>query len=120
MKRLLLLCALGALAASFPPAVRAQSQGEMNAQASADFAAADKALNAVYKKLTAALDARARKNLQASQRAWVVFRDAEAEFSTDLTDRGGSIFPMDYEIKRTELTKERTKTLAAYLADQGK
>jgi uncharacterized protein YecT (DUF1311 family) len=44
-----------------------------------DFDAADKRLNAIYDKLVARLDPKARDELRTEQRAWLVSRDANAE-----------------------------------------
>ena len=89
----------------------AQSQHEMNQQAEADFNKADAELNRAYKKLLNGLDAESQKKLKAAQRAWLAFRDAQAEFAADAEARGGSMQPMIYFGARAELTRERTKQL---------
>ena len=70
------------LLAAFPLApfpASAQSQHEMNAGAAADFAKADKELNEVYAKVLGVLDDGSKEKLKKSQRAWVAYRDAEAQ-----------------------------------------
>jgi uncharacterized protein YecT (DUF1311 family) len=40
------------------------------------------------------------------QRAWLVYRDAEAELEADNV-RGGTAYPMEYNGARTKLTNDR-------------
>lgn len=96
----------------------AQSQQEMNQEAAAEFAKADKELNEVYAKVLEVLDDMAKEKLKRSQRAWVVFRDAEAEFRADAEARGGSMWPLVHEGVRSSLTKERVKALKQYLLEE--
>jgi uncharacterized protein YecT (DUF1311 family) len=96
-----------------------QSQQEMNAGAAAEFAKADKELNEVYAKVIGVLDDEAKEMLKRSQRAWVVFRDAEAAFRADAEARGGSMWPLVHEGVRGKLTKERVKALREYLVEDG-
>jgi len=94
----------------------AQSQQEMNQQAEAEAAAADKQLNGVYQKLLTRLDdGEAKSLLKAAQRAWLVYRDAEASYSADEM-RGGSGARLLYAATLSRLTKERTKVLREELA----
>ena len=93
----------------------AQSQREMNLQAAADFAKADAALNKLYTKVLAALDDEGKKKLKVVQRAWVVFRDAEADLQADSEARGGSMAPLIYDGTRTTLTNERIKAFKEML-----
>lgn len=88
---------------------------EMRECASADLQKADKALNATYKKLMAKLDDKiAKDKLKKSQRAWIAFRDANAEFSADEM-RGGTGEGLLYTGTVTQMTKQREKELAQYL-----
>ena len=96
---------------------RAQTQQEMNAEAAAEFTKADKELNEVYAKVLEVLDDMTKEKLKRSQRAWVVFRDAEAEFRADAEARGGSVYPLIHEGVRSKLTKERVKALKEYLIE---
>ena len=91
----------------------AQSQHEMNRQAEADFEKADAELNRVYKKTLSDLDAEGQKKLKAAQRAWIAFRDTQAEFDADSEARGGSMYPMIYYGGLARLTRERIKQLRA-------
>ena len=91
----------------------AQSQHEMNRQAEADFEKADAELNRVYKKTLSDLDAEGQKKLKAAQRAWIAFRDAEAEFDADSEARGGSMYTMIYYSSLARLTRDRIKQLRA-------
>jgi uncharacterized protein YecT (DUF1311 family) len=75
----LLIAALVALPTSN---ANAQSQAEMNCQAAKDFEKADTELNRTYAALMAKVpDAEGKRKLKESQRAWLVFRDAEAAFA---------------------------------------
>ena len=111
------------LLAAFPLApfpASAQSQHEMNAGAAADFAKADKELNEVYAKVLGVLDDGSKEKLKKSQRAWVAYRDAEADFSADAEARGGSMWPMIHEGTRARLTKERVRSLKELLIEDGR
>ena len=88
-----------------------QSQPELTAQAQADFEKADARLNALYKKTLAGLDAEGKKKLIASERAWLAYRDAEANYEAD-SERGGSMAPMIYNQACLELTEARIKELS--------
>lgn len=101
------------------PLSLAQSQQEMNAEAAAEFAKADKELNEVYAKVIGVLDDQAKEMLKRSQRAWVAFRDAEAAFQADAEARGGSMWPLVHEGVRGKLTRERVKALREYLIEEG-
>lgn len=98
-----------------PGLVQAQSQQEMNEEAAGEFERADAALNKIYKRFVKELDAEATGKLKAAQRAWVQFRDAESELAADIDARGGSMAPLIYFGKRTELTVTRAKELEAML-----
>lgn len=108
------------LSAMSPLAVSAQSQQEMNAEAAAEFAKADKELNEVYAKVLGVLDDGSKEKLKKSQRAWVAYRDAEADFSADAEARGGSMWPLVHEGTRARLTKERVKRLKELLIEDGR
>ena len=90
----------------------------MNQEAARDAAAADKDLNAVYKKVMAAQqDDEGKALLKAAQLAWLAYRDAEAKFSADEM-RGGSAAPLLYSGAVTRLTKERIKVLKMHLGEE--
>ena len=103
---------------SFLPSWGDQSQSEMTEQAWADFDKADKELNQVYQKaLKAADDDIARQKLVKAQKAWLAFRDAEADVDADLA-RGGTLAPQLEAMSETETTKARTAQLKRFMADQ--
>lgn len=117
MRPMFLFACLAVLAAA--PAARAQecdrnddSQQMMNICADADYQAADAKLNATYKGLVGDGDEKSNKMLQAAQRAWITFRDAECAYSTSDSE-GGSIHPMEVSQCLTELTNERVKQLTS-------
>jgi uncharacterized protein YecT (DUF1311 family) len=95
----------------------AQTQSEMNEEAASDFEAADKELNAVYRQLMGKLDKESQAKLKATQKAWIIYRDAAADFSADLEARGGSMFPLAYHTQRAAITKQRTEELQTVLTD---
>ena len=115
----LAFCATLALIAIHPNAANAQNQQEMNQQAAQDFDAADSSLNKVYKQLTSKLDKESQTKLKMAQRAWVQFRDSEAQFDADLEARGGSMAPLIYDGTRARLTKIRITELQKVLKDLG-
>ncbi len=107
---LLLLAALtlGPLAG-----VRAQSQSELDRMAYRDFQRADARLNVVYRRVRATLDATGRAKLEKVERAWVAYRDAQADLEADV-NRGGSMEPMVYSNVQESLTNDRIKALRAF------
>jgi uncharacterized protein YecT (DUF1311 family) len=95
--------------------VQAQTQGDMNAQARADFARADAELNKTYQSVLAKLPAaESKQKLREAQRAWIASRDAEAVRAAKEAE-GGSMAPtLRYETM-TDLTRQRIKELEAML-----
>jgi uncharacterized protein YecT (DUF1311 family) len=93
-----------------------ESPAGMNVCAHEDYEAADAKLNKTYGEIMKRLsdDAEGRKLLQAAQRAWIGFRDAECDFST-ADSQGGSIHPMLMSGCLQGLTEARTKQLDGYL-----
>lgn len=99
----------------------AVTQTDMNICAARDHEAADKELNAQYKKTRAAMvawDAElegdqkgAEKALLKSQRAWIDYRDGECA-AEGFQARGGSLEPMLVSGCMAKLTRQRTKELA--------
>ena len=89
----------------------------MNAQARAEFVQADAELNKTYEALLSKLpDVGSKEKLKQSQRAWLVFRDAEAAFASDQV-RGGSMAPALHYETMPELTQQRIKQLRTRLTD---
>jgi len=94
----------------------AQSQNEMTQQAWAEFDKADKQLNDVYQKVLKSMDDDiAKQKLVTAQKAWIKFRDAQAEVDAD-SERGGSLANQILAESETEMTKVRTEQLKKYLA----
>jgi uncharacterized protein YecT (DUF1311 family) len=114
MKKLLLLL-LGLTSVI----VFGQTQTEMNKESMNSFEKADRELNEVYKKILTEYksDTIFIKNLKSSQRIWITFRDAELKMKYPEKEPGwyGSMHPMCVSEYLEELTKERTKTLKAWL-----
>ena len=90
----------------------------MNREAAAEFEAADATLNKVYKQLIGKLDDEGKEKLKIAQRAWVQFRDAQADFEADSEARGGSMAPLIYNGARKRLTDARVKELQRVLKEQ--
>lgn len=99
---------------------KAETQTDLNICAARDFDAADKALNAQYKKTRAAMVAidadlendmkGAEKALLKAQRAWVDYRDGECE-AQGFQARGGTMEPLLVSGCKADLTQKRTKEL---------
>lgn len=72
----------------------------------------DKALNDAYKRTMAALPQARRAGLQAAQRAWIKFRDANCAFIND--PDGGQQAHISANECLLRMTAERAKELAAF------
>ncbi len=92
----------------------AQSQNEMNQQAYSAFEKSDAELNKVYAQVLAKLDAEGKTKLKAAQRAWVAFRDAQADLDADFM-RGGSAAPLLRAGSLNGTTRLRTQQLKDFL-----
>ena len=96
-----------------------QTQFEMNQEAGDAFAKADKELNMIYKKILFEYksDTAFIKNLKASQRIWITFRNAELKMKFPDRERGwyGSMHPMCVSGYLENLTRARIKTLTEWL-----
>jgi hypothetical protein len=66
----------------------------------------------------AKLDDEGKEKLKLAQRAWVQFRDAQADFDADKEARGGSMPPLIYNGTRKTLTDARIKELQRVLKEQ--
>ena len=86
----------------------------MNQEAFADFQKADKELNKIYAQVLTKLDKEAQGKLKTAQRAWVTFRDAQAELDADYM-RGGSAAPLLHSGSRAGTTRRRIEDLKDYL-----
>ena len=123
----LALCLAAGLAQAATPAASAPDsladcskqdlpQIGMDACAYDAFKKQDRALNALYGELVKTPDAGAPRQLQASQRAWLQFRDLECAY--EVPDTGGSIVPMLKADCLTELTRERILDLRRVLRNK--
>lgn len=106
-----------------------QYQQEMNWCAAQEFEKADAALNAQWKKTSAAMKQRDAEidrsyderpgyfdTLLAAQRAWLTYRDQHCA-SEGYWARGGSMEPLLVSTCKTKLTEERTQQLV-FLIEQ--
>jgi uncharacterized protein YecT (DUF1311 family) len=97
----------------------AQTQSDLNKEASDSYAKSDKELNQVYQKLLTIYkeDTAFIKNLKASQRIWITFRDAELKMKFPDREPGyyGSIHPLCQANYLEYLTRERIRTLQVWV-----
>lgn len=93
-----------------------QTQSDFNVCAFQDFEAADKALNAEYKRSIAAMQTydftSMIDRLKKAQRVWIQFRDAHCDTEATLMEGGSAQPQILYECKAT-VTKTRTQQLKA-------
>lgn len=76
----------------------------------------DKELNAHYARLMSMLNKEDKGLLEDSQRAWVLFRDAQVKSIRAVYDRDGSVWGLVIAEKEIELTKEQALRLNALSA----
>jgi uncharacterized protein YecT (DUF1311 family) len=95
---------------------KAQTQTEMNGCADAGIKSTDAELNQVYRDIIARLKGsdETKQLLIASQRAWLLFRDAECAFATNAA-KDGSLYHTLVQNCRSSMTQDRIKGLNAYL-----
>ena len=95
---------------------KASTQTDMNLCAGQAYRKSDAALNTAYRDVMARLkdDKNGTTQLQAAQKAWLSFRDAECAFSAGGVI-GGSGYPMVLSMCLDRLTQARTKELQTYL-----
>lgn len=97
----------------------AATQLEMNQCAAAEEKNSEAELNRVYEQLLSrASDPLYRKKVEAAQKAWIAYRDAELEAKYPADDKRGhygSIYPMCFANDRTDLTRQRIQELNALL-----
>ena len=106
--------------ASLPLVLQAQTQGNMNQDACAEYKKADQALNATYSRVRKdyAKDPRFLAKLKQAQLAWIAFRDAhlQARFpKADKQTEYGSAYPACRCAVLAELTDERAKQLQSWV-----
>jgi uncharacterized protein YecT (DUF1311 family) len=96
-----------------------QTQAEMNKDANDSYKKADKELNDIYKAILSdyKTDSVFIKNMKASQRIWITFRNAELKLKYPDKEPGfyGSVHPMCVSIYLEKLTRERIKTLKVWI-----
>ncbi|TDE11261.1 lysozyme inhibitor LprI family protein [Dyadobacter psychrotolerans] len=80
---------------------------------------AEKEINTIYQKILReySSDKAFIKNLKATQRIWIQFRDAEvkARYPNQTSGYYGSVYPECVSNLKTQLTNERIKTLKVWL-----
>ena len=89
------------------------SQAALDACAQSDFWKADKQLDLVYQSLIQKMkgDSAATESLENSERAWLVFRDAQMKALHPHPEKEGSVSPMCRSSQMAELTLQRVKML---------
>ncbi len=84
-------------------------------------AAVDRAnagLDKIYKELMSKLDEAQQKSLKEAQRAWIKWRDAEADIIARVGGSvGGSALRVDFAKAQEKLIKERAEVLKSYLKE---
>jgi uncharacterized protein YecT (DUF1311 family) len=116
MPLLLVFCFFTSTAAGQIP--WSETTAGMREQASKVYKQADTKLNAVFNRLLAKIDDEVQKEkLRSAQRAWLKYRDANAEFESFFYD-GGTIQPQICTNSLTTMTKNRTKELQHILATE--
>ena len=106
----LLLSALIALIA-LPTNLLAQRPGE---QEQANLDRANASLDELYQRLMRALPAEDQKALKDAERAWIAWRDQEANLRARLETEGGSARRVAFLEASIELVQERQKLLEEY------
>ena len=90
---------------------RESSAGGMSAAMIEGYRLWDNELNRVYKALFAKLPTSQRGQLQASQRIWISWRDAEFRFIDALYSKQGSMGQADRRSDRMEIVRQRALEL---------
>jgi uncharacterized protein YecT (DUF1311 family) len=98
----------------------AQTQGEMNFQASNSYTKVDKELGVVYQQILKKYSKNTKfiNYLRISQRLWIQFRDAEVKMMYPADDARmayGSMYPLLHFSLLEELTKTRIKDLKVWI-----
>jgi uncharacterized protein YecT (DUF1311 family) len=123
MKTSLLIAALAvAFVIAFSVSSFGQQDPKFTPPGSEELAAVEKAnatIDAVYAQLRKKLGPEESKSLQEAQRAWIKWRDAEADLIARL---GGGIghgsgFRVDFANAQTKLIDQRTEVLKKYLSE---
>lgn len=93
------------------------NQLTMNFTASDQYALWDSFLNDLWRYLKVTLSGEEMEALTAKQREWIAYKEQAAEDEA-ATYEGGSIYPLIYNRKLTELTKARVEELMSYLREE--
>lgn len=99
----------------------AQTQAAMTECVGEVYDAADRKLNETYKQIADRLvdDPDTKASLKKAQRAWIIFRDAECEF-TNAQSVGGTLYGALITQCLADLTEQRAEMLQSYLqCDEG-
>ena len=88
----------------------AQTSQQMSETAAVELEISDKAMNEIYQKLLKILNDEGKKRLRETQRAWVIYRDAQAGFDSHHF-AGGTAERLEQLGSLNLLTKERTARL---------
>ena len=88
----------------------AQTQADLNQEATSAYEKADVELNKVYKELRETLSEEEQARLKEVQKLWIAFRDKEAEFAASLYE-GGSMAGMVKINTTTTATEGRVQGL---------
>lgn len=117
MKNTLTMLAIFTLLAA--PLAQAQTQGEMNDEAAAEFKDADEQLNSIYQTILSdyADDEVFIASLKEAQRCWIAFRDAQLKMKYPEREPGyyGSIQPVCEANYLAELTQDRIRALQVWI-----
>jgi len=87
------------------------TQADLNQAASQNLSSADFMLNKAYAQLMQVLDNNRKKRLKVAQRAWIKFRDTNADFISSAYENG-SIRPLIHGRVLIKMTEQRTAELA--------
>jgi uncharacterized protein YecT (DUF1311 family) len=91
------------------------NQHDMNMCAWYKFVKSDIELNGVYRELQSNLDGRDPKKLVVAQKAWIIFRDKNCDFSTSDVDQG-SMWGMVSSYCKRDMTEDRIYQLKDLIA----
>ncbi|WP_175514059.1 lysozyme inhibitor LprI family protein [Oceanisphaera psychrotolerans] len=116
MKTVLILPMLAYFMFLPPGYGQSATQLELNQAANRQYTAADLALNKAYSQLMRSLQPKRQQQLKVAQRAWLKFRDAQAELVSSAYT-GGSIRPLIHSQALRELTEHRTAELTRMYRD---
>jgi uncharacterized protein YecT (DUF1311 family) len=103
---------------------RANAQSEMNVCANEEAVRVEAELNEIYHKLLSkvASQPEAIERIKTSERAWIAYRDAYMDAMYPAKDKQaeyGSIYPMEFDLRRAKLTKQQVAALKDLLEQYG-